>query len=56
MLSPAGRQLPEESERRQRADEIFSNMEVARFEPQQLMEFLEFCAGKIHAEQTSTIQ
>ena len=48
MLSPAGKFVRESSEKvEQKSDETYSNMQVAQLEPQELMEFLEFCAGKI---------
>jgi hypothetical protein len=34
----------------QQHDEFFSHMQGANLEPQELMRFLEFCAGKIHGE------
>jgi hypothetical protein len=54
MSSPARKVVREASGTcEQKTDEVFSYMEVANFEPQELMEFLEFCAGKIHGERTS---
>lgn len=41
MSSPAGKF----------ASEGFGGIQVADLEPQELMQFLEFCAGKIHGEQ-----
>jgi len=37
----------------QKTDEALGRIQVARFEPQELMEFLEFCADKIHRERNS---
>ncbi len=37
----------------QNSDEALSRMQVATFEPQELMVFLEFCADKIHRERNS---
>ncbi len=51
---PAGRYVGEASDRGEETpDEALSYMEAAKFEPQELMEFLEFCADKIHGEQES---
>lgn len=51
MFSPAGRYVGEAPGRGEEApDEALNYMEAAKFDPQELMEFLEFCADKIHDE------
>ncbi len=51
MSSPAGNFVPNASAMsEQQTDEVFSCLKVANLEPQELMRFLEFCAGKIHGE------
>ncbi len=51
MYSPAGKFECGASEAcEQKIDEAGSLMQVAKFEPQELTEFLEFCAKKIHGE------
>lgn len=55
MFSPAGRYAGEAPGRGEvAADEALNYMEAAKFDPQELMEFLEFCADKIHAERESS--
>ena len=52
MSSPAGIFVPNASAMsEQQTDEVFSHMQVANLEPQELMRFLEFCAAKIHGEE-----
>lgn len=54
MFSPAGRYVGEAPGTGEEAPNgALSYMEAAKFEPQQLMEFLEFCAEKIRAERES---
>ena len=51
MFSPAGKFECDASEAcEQKTDEVLSRMQVAKLEPQELTEFLEFCAEKIHLE------
>jgi hypothetical protein len=53
MSSPAGRLGNEASEAcEQKTDEVFNHMQVSNFEPQELMQFLEFCESKIHGERS----
>jgi hypothetical protein len=48
MQSPAKQFVREVSgTAEQNSDGMFSNVQIASLEPQELMEFLEFCAGKI---------
>jgi hypothetical protein len=54
MSSPAGRFGSQATEACGTAEaEEFNQMQVAKFEPQELVKFLEFCAAKIHSEQLS---
>jgi hypothetical protein len=54
MSSPAGRFVSEASEAcEQKTGEVFNYMQVANFEPQEFMEFLDFCASKIHGKRNS---
>ncbi len=54
MYGPAGRFASEAFGTSERATaEALSYMETVKIEPQELMEFLEFCADKIHDEQES---
>jgi hypothetical protein len=48
MLSSAGKIVRDVSETCEpQSSESFSNMQVSNLEPQELTEFLDFCAGKI---------
>jgi hypothetical protein len=54
MYGPAGKFASEAFETNERVTaETLSYMEAVKIEPQELMEFLEFCAEKIHQEQDS---
>jgi hypothetical protein len=51
MSSPAGKLVNETEAYKLKRDEV-SNP-IAKLEPQELMRFLEFCAGKIREEENS---
>jgi hypothetical protein len=54
MFGPAGRYAGEVSARGDGTpDEALSYTEAAKFEPQELVEFLEFCADKRRGERES---
>lgn len=54
MFSPAEKFEREASATREpKTDEGFNCMQVAKRDPRELMEFLEFCADKIHGGQSS---
>jgi hypothetical protein len=56
MSSPSGEIVTEAfGAYRERPDEVLGHMQIAKFEPQELMRFLEFCLGKIREEVGSRI-
>lgn len=54
MLSTAGKPVREIVETcREKPDEVLTHTQIANLEPDEFMEFLDFCANKIHAERNS---